>query len=61
MNRKYAVDKTVNVLQGIDQLAEALNLHSTPWLRGNLRHRKPEELLEDLRGQAQQQGLAAAA
>ena len=59
-NRKYAVQETINVLQQIDELAERMNLHSTPWLRNNLRHRKPEDVLQDLHMQAQQVGALAA-
>ena len=59
-NRKYAVQETINVLQQIDELAEKLNLHSTPWLQNNLRQRKPEEVLQDLHLQAQQVGALAA-
>lgn len=59
MGRKQAVQQTVAMLKEIDEIAEALNLHSTPWLRENLKHRKPEDVLQDLQQQAQQQGLAA--
>lgn len=57
-NRKYSVQETINVLQQIDELAERMNLHSTPWLQNNLRHRKPEDVLQDLHMQAQQVGAA---
>jgi len=61
MNRKYALQETVKALGEIDQLATALGLYSNNWLRMNIKNRPLGDVLEDLRQQAQQQGLAAAA
>ncbi len=57
-NQRRAVQQTIGVLNQIDELAERMNLHSTPWLQNNIRLRTPEDVLQDLHTQAQQVGAA---
>jgi hypothetical protein len=57
-NQRRAVQQTIGTLNQIEELTEQMNLR--PWLQNNIRLRAPEDVLQDLRNQAQQVGALAA-